>query len=88
MNSTSTTLMPRKMNKKWYRPIRLVTSVYKIIIEVLSLHFSEVLDDTLASNQSAFMRGRQILDASVITNEIVEYMARAKRKGLVLKLDL
>ena len=34
------------------------------------------------------MRGRQILDASLIANEVVEYLQKRKEKRLVCKLDI
>ncbi|RVW38449.1 hypothetical protein CK203_082390 [Vitis vinifera] len=35
-----------------------------------------------------FVRGRQILDASLIANEVVDYWQKQKKKGLVCKLDI
>lgn len=70
-----------------YRPINLMTSVYKIIAEMFSLLLSEVLDDIISPNQSAFVGGRQILDPSLIVNEYVEYMRRTKKEDQILKLD-
>ncbi|XP_022132189.1 uncharacterized protein LOC111005109 [Momordica charantia] len=47
-----------------------------------------LLPHTITKEQSAFVAGRQILDASLIANEIIEDWDRKKRKGVVIKLDI
>lgn len=72
-----------------YHPTSLVINVYKTIAKVLSICLSAVLDDTISPNQRSFVGGRQILDdVSLVANKSVKYMQRAKKEGLVLKLDL
>lgn len=56
-----------------YRLVSLVTSAYKIITKVLLIQLSEVLDDTVSLNRSAFLGDRQILNVSLVANEVVEY---------------
>lgn len=58
-----------------------------IITRALFLKLSEILDDSISLNQTVFMGGRQILDASLITNEATENLRKSKEKGSVLKLD-
>ena len=60
-NETYICLIPKKANStkvKDYRPISLVTSLYKIISKVLSLRLKGVLADTVAETQGAFVAGR------------------------------
>lgn len=90
MNSTFISLVPKKdrsVKVKDFRPISLVSSVYKIITKVLASRLSEVISDTISENQSAFIPGRQILDAALIANEVVDDVKSLKKKGLVFKLD-
>ena len=39
-------------------------------------------------DQNAFVKGRQILDASLIANEVIDYWLKRKEKGLICKLDV
>lgn len=45
------------------------------------------MDDTISLNQNTFVGGRLVLEASLVANESVKFMGRAKKEGLVLKLD-
>ena len=62
----------RSIKVKDFRPISLVTSIYKIITKVLATRLSEVLFNTISKNQCVFVLGRQILDAALIANEAVD----------------
>ena len=42
----------------------------------------------VSTNQHVFIRGRQILDATLITNEVVDSKLKANVSGLLLKLDI
>lgn len=54
-----------------FRPINLVTSVYKILNKVLCRRLGNELDDTISANQSAFVGGNTFFDAALI-NEVLE----------------
>ncbi|KAI5349821.1 hypothetical protein L3X38_002710 [Prunus dulcis] len=66
----------------------LVTSLYKMVSKVLASRLREVLGSTISSYQSAFVQGRQILDAVLIANEVVEESRRLNKSGMVFKIDL
>ena len=83
-------LLPKKsVTKKIsdFRPISLITSLYKIIAKVLSGRLRGVLHETIHSTQGAFVQGRQILDAVLIANEIVDEKRRSGEEGVVFKID-
>ncbi|RVW62473.1 putative mitochondrial protein [Vitis vinifera] len=46
-----------------------------------------VLQETIHSTQGAFVQGRQILDAVLIANEIVDEKKRSGEEGVVFKID-
>ncbi|KAL6124775.1 hypothetical protein ACLB2K_077285 [Fragaria x ananassa] len=89
-NETYICLIPKKANSLKvgdYRPISLITSLYKIIAKVLAWRLREVLSDTISCVQDAFIKGRQMLDAVLVANEVVYETRKKKKEGLVFKID-
>ena len=89
-NETYICLIPKKgisSKVKDFRPISLVTSLYKIIAKVLSSRLKEVLPETIGESQGAFVAGRQILDTVLVANEVVEDYRKGGRSGVVFKID-
>ena len=83
-------LIPKKVDSskvRDFRPISLVTSLYKIISRVLSTRLKGVLADTIGEAQGAFVVGRQILDNVLVANEVVEEYRKQGRSGVVFKID-
>ena len=83
-------LLPKKsMSRRIsdFRPISLITSLYKIIAKVLAGRLRGVLHETIHSSQGAFVQGRQILDAVLIANKIVDEKRRTGEEGVVFKID-
>ena len=73
--------------RKDFRPIILVTSLYKIISKVLSSRLKGVLADTISETQWAFVAGRKILDVVLVANETVEEYRKFGRSGVVFKIN-
>lgn len=75
LNETYICLIPKRRDAKTvhdFRPISLIPCAYKILARVLSERLSKVLPLTITQHQSAFVEGRQILDSSLIANEIID----------------
>ena len=70
-----------------FKPISLVTSLYKIIVKVLSGHLRKVLHETIFGSQGAFVEERHILDVVLIVNEVVDKKRRSGEEGVVFKID-
>ena len=82
--------MPKKIQTfkiSNYRPISLVTSLYKIIAKVLSGRLRKVFHETVFGSQGAFVEGRHILGAVLIANEVVDEKRRLGEEGVVFKID-
>ncbi|KAA0039770.1 LINE-1 retrotransposable element ORF2 protein [Cucumis melo var. makuwa] len=71
-----------------YRPISLTTSIYKLIAKVIAERLKDTLPYTVAENQMAFVKGRQIIDAILVANEAIDYWRVKKIQGFVIKLDI
>ncbi|KAA3474236.1 non-LTR retroelement reverse transcriptase-like, related [Gossypium australe] len=74
INSSFITLIPKVKNPTEisdFRPICLVSSLYKIVSKVLSRRLREIVDEVVSDTQCAFIKGRQIFDGVLITNELI-----------------
>ena len=71
-----------------YRPISLTTTLYKLIAKVIAERFKTTLPETVFEQQMTFVKGRQITNAILISNEAVDYWRSKKSKGFIIKLDL
>jgi hypothetical protein len=70
-----------------YRPISLLGSLYKLLAKVLVKRLSKVMNSIILVSQSAFLKGRQLVDGVLIVNEVVDLAKRAKRECLIFKVD-
>ena len=55
---------------------------------VLANRLKKVLGKVVFVDQNAFVRDRQILDASLIANEVIDFWHKRKEKWLICKLDI
>ena len=73
---------------KDFRPISLDGSLYKLIAKVLANSLKKVMNGLVNPTQKAFVEGRQILDASLIANEVINSMQKRKERRIFSKLDI
>ena len=81
LNTTFLVMIPKKgdvVDLKDFRPIGLVGSLYKLLAKVLANRLKQVMGSLVNKAQNAFVGGRQILDASLIANEVVGSMVKKK----------
>jgi hypothetical protein len=83
------TLIP-KINSPFtlgdFRPISLLGCLYKIVSKVLTARLASVMDRLVAPTQSAFLKGRQLVDGVVVINEVVDLARRNDQSCLIFKV--
>jgi len=65
----------------------LVGSMYKILAKVLANRLRSVIGLVISESQSAFIKGRQILDDILVTNEIVDEARKFNKELILFKVD-
>ena len=70
-----------------YRPICLLNVSFKIFTKVATNRLSLVADKVVSPTQTAFLRGRNILEGVVILHETIHELHRKKMSGVVFKID-
>ena len=66
----------------------MVGGLYKILAKVLANRLKRVVGKVVSEAQNAFVEGRQILDAALIANEVVDALLWRKESGVLCKLDI
>ena len=70
-----------------WRPISLVNSDYKIITKCLARRLNCVIDKLIDSNQSAFIKGRNIACMLREVYDVIENEKNSSRSGILLSID-
>ncbi|XP_019465317.1 PREDICTED: uncharacterized protein LOC109363508 [Lupinus angustifolius] len=82
-NASFIVLIPKNKSPQGlndFRPISLIGCIQKIISKLLAARIKKVIHLVISDCQSAFIKGRFIMDGVVVANEFVE-QARKKKKG-------
>lgn len=79
--------VPSLTNLGEFRPISLIGICYKTIAKILAERLKAVMGRLISNTQSAFVKGRYILDGVLIANEVVDFIRKKKKSGLIFKVD-
>ena len=63
-------------------------SFYKLIAKVFAKILKRVMHGLINRAQNAFLEGRQIMDASLLVNEVIDSLLKWKEKGVLCKLEI
>ena len=75
LNTTFLVLIPKKGDAEDlgdFQPISLLGGLYKLLAKVLANRLKKVIGKVVSLDQNAIVMGRQILDALLITNEVID----------------
>ncbi|GKA74736.1 putative RNA-directed DNA polymerase, eukaryota, reverse transcriptase zinc-binding domain protein [Tanacetum coccineum] len=89
-NSSFISLIPKVPNAKFvsdFRPISLIGCQHKIIGKILANRLSSVIGSCISPEQTAFIKGRNILDGPLILNEIISWYHKRKKELMIFKVD-
>ncbi|KAL5715982.1 hypothetical protein ACHQM5_017730 [Ranunculus cassubicifolius] len=90
LNNSFITLVPKIEGEKTvgdYRPISLISGIYKIISKVLASRLKTVMPELVSEFQSAGIEGRQVQEGVLVANELLDSQIRSKKPGTIFKLD-
>lgn len=92
VNSTILALIPKTENAermKDFRPIACCNLLYKVISKILANRLKAVLPDAIELNQSAFIKGRLLLENVILASELVnEYHKASVTARCSIKFDI
>jgi Reverse transcriptase (RNA-dependent DNA polymerase) len=74
INKATTVLIPKIENptaKNHYRPISVINTIVNIITKVYAERLQQILPNIITEGQSAFVKGRGIMEPFVIARELV-----------------
>jgi hypothetical protein len=91
LNTAFITLIPKKddaIQAGDFRPISLIHSFAKLIMEILANRLAARLDTIVPKNQSAFIKGRFIQDNFMLIQQTTRFLHSQKQPRIMLKLDI
>ena len=62
-------------------------SLYKNLAKILANKLRLVIGSIISDSQSAFIKGRQILDGILVANEVVDEARKCKKELILFKVD-
>ncbi|GAU37423.1 hypothetical protein TSUD_395420 [Trifolium subterraneum] len=70
-----------------FRPISLLGCLYKILAKVLAAPLALVIETLIPKTQTAFLKGRQLVEGIVVVNEVIDYSKKTSKECVILNVD-
>ncbi|GKD05695.1 RNA-directed DNA polymerase, eukaryota [Tanacetum coccineum] len=89
-NPSFIALIPKCLNAKSVKdfcPVSLIGCQYQNVGKILAKRLSSVIGNLISTKQSAFIHGRQILDGTMILNEVMSWCKVKMKKAMGFKVD-
>ncbi|KAJ0589761.1 putative RNA-directed DNA polymerase [Helianthus annuus] len=89
-SSSFITLIPKvkdPVHLSNFRPINLVGVISKVVSKVISIRMQKVISSVISDSQSAFQKGKFILDGPLVVNEVLNWIKKKKKKAAFFKID-
>ena len=74
-------------NVKQFRPICLLNVSFKIFTKLMMDRLTPKAQKLIAPCQTAFIKGRYILDGAVMLHEVIHELRSKKQEGVIFKID-
>lgn len=91
-NATILSMVPKRQGATAvtdYRPISCLNTVYKVVSRLLVKRLKPILLDLIVPNQTAFVKGRLLLENTVLAGELVNgYHKNSNSKRITIKVDI
>lgn len=92
INSTILDLIPKKadsMEMREYRPISCCNVLYKVVSKILANRLKQILPRIISENQSAFVKGRMLMENVILASELVkDYHKESISPRCVMTIDI
>ena len=91
LNAMFQVLIPKKggaEDLRDFRPISLVGGLYKWLAKVLTDRLKLLVGKVVSKAQNAFVEGRQILDAALVANEVINSILKSHEGAVLCKIDI
>lgn len=90
INKAAITLIPKKKVPAAisdFRPISVLNTSVKIIAKIMANRLQPHLHTLVANNQTAFIRGRSIMESFAVAREYLNYCHKMKIPSILYKVD-
>lgn len=92
-NKTNVFLISKNKNPsnlKYFRPISLCNTTYKIIAKIIAQRLRLIMDKLIGPNEASILKNMQASDNAIVIKEIITHFKKmeGQKANLILEVDL